>query len=72
MNQTVISVSDLVKTYQVTKKRPGLRGSLAGLFHRERETFTLSLIHSWVNLRDIHSPDGDSPPIRIPEARRKT
>lgn len=40
MNQTVISVSDLVKTYQVTKKRPGLRGSLVGLFRRERETFT--------------------------------
>ncbi len=33
-----IVVEDLVKTYRIAKRRPGLRGAVRGLFHREYQT----------------------------------
>ena len=38
MSTPVIEVSELTKTYRTYKKRPGFKGALRGLFHREYES----------------------------------
>jgi len=40
MSEPVVRVRDLVKTFEVTKKAPGLAGALKGLFRAERGTLT--------------------------------
>ena len=38
MSTPVIEVSELTKTYRTYKRRPGFKGALRGLFHREYES----------------------------------
>ena len=40
MSDPAVRVRDLVKTFEVTKKAPGLAGALKGLFRAERSTLT--------------------------------
>jgi ABC-type uncharacterized transport system ATPase subunit len=40
MNDAAVSVRDLVKTFEVTRKAPGLAGALRGLFRTERTSLT--------------------------------
>jgi ABC-2 type transport system ATP-binding protein len=40
MSDSVVRVRDLVKTFEVTRKAPGLAGALKGLFHAEKSSLT--------------------------------